>query len=222
MRLILVRHGETPANVAGSLDTTLPGPGLTDTGREQAAAVPAALAAEGIDAVFVSRAVRTHETAAPLVSALGLAPTVLDGAHEVQAGDLEKKTDADSVHTYLTTMAQWTGGNLDLAVPGGETGAQALGRFDESVRVIEATGARTAVLFSHGAMIRLWASARCANVRDGGFHKDALPNTGIVVLQGSSSGEWTAVRWLDHALAGSGPDDPDPYDGPTGQPFEQS
>lgn len=222
MRLILVRHGETPANVAGSLDTTLPGPGLTDVGREQAAAVPDALSEEPVDGIFVSRAVRTHETAAPLVAARGLTPTVLAGAHEIQAGELEKKTDAESVQTYLRTMAEWTHGNLELAVPGGETGAEALARFDESVREIEITGAATATLFSHGAMIRLWASSRCANVREGGFHKEPLPNTGIVVLQGSSAEGWTAVSWLDHALAGSGPGDQDPYDGPTGQPFERS
>ncbi len=222
MRLILVRHGETPANVAGSLDTALPGPGLTEVGQQQAAAVPAALADQRIDGIFVSRAVRTHETAAPLVAALGLTPTVLDGAHEVQAGELEKKTDADSVRTYLTTMAEWTRGNLDLRVPGGESGAEALARFDDSVRVIEDTSADTAVLFSHGAMIRLWASARCANVRDGGFHQEPLPNTGIVVLQGSSAEGWTALSWLDQALAGTGPTDPDPYDGPTGHPFDRS
>lgn len=221
MRLILVRHGETPANVAGSLDTALPGPGLTDLGREQAAAVPAALAAHTVDAVFVSRAVRTHETAVPLLHALGLTPTVLDGAHEIQAGDLEKKTDPDSVHTYLETMAMWTDGHLDLAMPGGETGAQVVRRMDDSLQVIEDTGVQTAALFSHGAMIRFWASSRCWNVREGGFHRDPMPNTGIVVMQGNSASGWTATSWLGQALAGSGPADPDPYDGPTGQPFEQ-
>ena len=30
MRLLLIRHGQTPANVRGELDTAAPGPGLTD------------------------------------------------------------------------------------------------------------------------------------------------------------------------------------------------
>ena len=36
MRLFLVRHGQTHANVARQLDTAVPGVDLTDTGREQA------------------------------------------------------------------------------------------------------------------------------------------------------------------------------------------
>ena len=35
-RLHLVRHGQTPSNVAGALDTALPGAPLTELGREQA------------------------------------------------------------------------------------------------------------------------------------------------------------------------------------------
>ena len=34
-RLVLVRHGQTPSNVAGVLDTALPGPGLTEEGQQQ-------------------------------------------------------------------------------------------------------------------------------------------------------------------------------------------
>ena len=39
MRLTLVRHGQTPSNVLGLLDTAPPGPGLTDLGQLQAASV---------------------------------------------------------------------------------------------------------------------------------------------------------------------------------------
>ena len=46
MRLLLIRHGQTPSNVLGALDTLVPGPGLTPLGLEQAAAIPDALAGE--------------------------------------------------------------------------------------------------------------------------------------------------------------------------------
>ena len=45
MRLLLIRHGQTPNNILGALDTGRPGAGLTELGREQARAIPAALAA---------------------------------------------------------------------------------------------------------------------------------------------------------------------------------
>ncbi|MBC9955599.1 histidine phosphatase family protein [Yimella sp. cx-51] len=221
MRLILIRHGETPANVLGSLDTALPGPGLTDRGREQAAAIPAALEPERIDRLFVSRAIRTHETIAPLAQALGLEPTVLAGAHEIQAGALEKRTDPDSVHTYLRLMGRWADGHLADRVPGGESGHDVLERFDESVRQIEETGAQTAVLISHGAAIRFWTFQRGTNLAGTDLHEEPLPNTGIVVLEGNSDDGWSVMSWLDTALAGTGPDDTDLYDGPQGHPFEE-
>lgn len=220
MRLILIRHGETPANVQGSLDTTLPGPGLTDRGIEQAQAIPAALHGEQIDALWTSRAQRTQETVAPLADHLGLQPQALVGAHEIQAGELEKRTDPDSVHAYLTLMGDWADGELDRRVPGGESGHEVLARYDESVREIEASGVDTAVLVSHGAIIRFWTYQRADNIKDSDLHAQPLPNTGIVVLEGDSDSGWTVLSWLGTALAGTGPGDPDPYDGPTGHPFE--
>ena len=51
MRLLLIRHAQTPANVRGELATARPGPGLTDLGLQQAAGVVQALSGERIDAV---------------------------------------------------------------------------------------------------------------------------------------------------------------------------
>lgn len=44
MRLLLIRHGQTPSNLKHLLDTAAPGPGLTPLGQDQAAALPQALA----------------------------------------------------------------------------------------------------------------------------------------------------------------------------------
>ena len=38
MRLILVRHGQTPSNIERLLDTGAPGPGLTELGLAQSGA----------------------------------------------------------------------------------------------------------------------------------------------------------------------------------------
>lgn len=221
MRLILIRHGETPANVQGSLDTALPGPGLTDRGIEQAEAIPAALHGEQIDGLWTSRAVRTQATIAPLAEHLGLEPVALPGTHEIQAGHYERRTDPDSVHAYLSLLGDWAEGKLDVRVPGGESGHEVLTRYDDSLARVEASGQRTAVMVSHGAIIRFWTYQRADNMKDFDFHSEPLPNTGIVVLEGSTSDGWEVVSWLGTALAGTGPDDPDPYDGPTGHPFDQ-
>jgi len=66
VRLLFIRHGQTPCNVSGKLDTSYPGAGLTSLGRAQAAAVPAALADERITSIYATPLLRTQLTAAPL------------------------------------------------------------------------------------------------------------------------------------------------------------
>lgn len=65
MTLTFVRHGESAANAAGVIDTSVPGPDLTDLGREQAVAVADKLAGNKYDGVYASSMVRTQETADP-------------------------------------------------------------------------------------------------------------------------------------------------------------
>ncbi|MGJ9403532.1 histidine phosphatase family protein [Arthrobacter sp. KK5.5] len=72
IRLVLVRHGQTTSNVGQNLDTAAPGADLTDLGREQAMALPAALGGVGIETLYAPNLVRTQQTAAPLARELGL------------------------------------------------------------------------------------------------------------------------------------------------------
>ncbi|MFE6992907.1 histidine phosphatase family protein, partial [Streptomyces pharetrae] len=89
MRLLLVRHAQTPSNVKFLLDTAVPGPGLTELGERQAAALSEALAGQDIEAVYASTMIRTQLTAAPFAAARGLDVHVRDGIRELSAGDLE-------------------------------------------------------------------------------------------------------------------------------------
>ncbi|SHN46946.1 histidine phosphatase family protein [Cryptosporangium aurantiacum] len=218
MRLILIRHGQTPSNVAHLLDTAVPGPGLTELGHEQAAALPAALADEDIEALYVSTLVRTHLTAAPLAAARGLEPVVRDGIREVAAGDLEMLGDNESVRIYLTTVFGWSKGELDVRMPGGEDGHETMGRFDAVVAEAAGTDAGTVAMVSHGAAIRAWVAARADNVEVDWAAENALSNTGIVVLEGSPTDGWKALTWEGKAVelpedTGTGADS-----GPAGRP----
>ena len=133
MRLLLIRHGQTPSNLKHLLDTEAPGPALTPLGQEQAAALPQALAAEQIDALYASTLVRTQLTAAPLAAATRLEVPVRDGIRELAAGDLEMRGDDDAAALYLATAFAWSVGDTGRRMPGGENGVEALGRFDAVV-----------------------------------------------------------------------------------------
>ncbi|MEV5169858.1 histidine phosphatase family protein [Streptomyces flaveolus] len=196
MRLLLVRHGQTPSNLNHLLDTAVPGPGLTPLGEAQAAALPEALAGEDIEALYASTLVRTQLTAAPLAAARGLEVIVRDGIRELSAGDLEMLPGhTPEGERYLRTVFAWAAGDTALRMPGGESGEEALARYDAVVAEAAASGARSVAMVSHGAAIRVWTAARADNVDVTFAATHPLENTGVIILEGSPTDGWKALSW---------------------------
>lgn len=221
MRLLLIRHGQTPSNVEGFLDTAAPGPGLTDLGLRQASRIPESLADEPIDGLYVSRLQRTVLTAQPLASARGLHPVLLPGVHEIEAAQLEMRRDRDAVRTYLETAFAWGLGDLTVRMPGGEDGHEFFGRFDESVNSVAEAGVGTAAIISHGAAIRVWVAGRARNVPPTYAGEHEIQNTGIVELVGTPDAGWTLVTWQGSPVGGLGLRDADAED-PTGESLDEA
>ncbi|MEV6479548.1 histidine phosphatase family protein [Streptomyces sp. NPDC051576] len=218
MRLLLIRHGQTTANVAFLLDTAVPGAELTDLGRRQAAALPEALADEDIEALYASTLVRTQQTAAPLAAARGLDVQVRDGVRELTAGDLEMLPgDTEPGHEYMRIVFGWAAGDTESRMPGGESGTEALARYDGVIAEAADSGARTVAVISHGAAIRMWTAARADNVDVAFAAARPLDNTGIVVLDGSPADGWKVLTWAGALVETAGPDT---EGGPTGQPLD--
>lgn len=220
MRLLLIRHGQTPGNVLGQLDTAHPGPALTELGERQAAALARVLANERIDLLYASTLVRTQITATPLATVRGLDIEVLEGLHEIEAGALEKATDRASHLRYLGTVFDWAEGSLDRRMPEGPSGHDFFARYDASIaRVAAATGgAGTAAVVSHGAAIRVWAGLRAGNREPGFAARHVLANTGIVALEGDPDAGWRLIHWDGSPVGGLILADPAAED-PTGRPL---
>jgi probable phosphoglycerate mutase len=196
MRLILIRHAQTPDNVEGVLGTTVPGPGLTELGFEQAASLPLALADETIDAIFVSTMVRTQLTAGPLSERLGLPLMIRAGLRELSAGHLEMRGDRPAIDTYISTMVGWVDGDRSVRIPGAESGDEAFERFDQVVREADSLGHETVVMVSHGAMLRYWIAAAGTNVSARFIAQNFIHNTGVVIMVGNPRDGWQAESWL--------------------------
>lgn len=220
MKLLLIRHGETPGNVLGQLDTDHPGPGLTERGERQAEAMARSLANERIGALYASTLIRTQITAAPLARLHALDVEVLDGLHEIEAGSLEKLTDHESHKRYMGTVMSWAAGDLDLRMPAGPDGHAFFERFDAAIARVADRAERqqhgTVAVVSHGAAIRTWAGLRA----DGADHEFAashvLANTGIVALEGSLHTGWNLIHWDGSPVGGLALADPTAED-PTGR-----
>ncbi len=198
-RLVLVRHGQTHGNVERRLDTRPPGAELTDLGREQARVFARDLPHRPA-MIAHSVALRAAQTAAEISSEVGIDTHEFEGIHEVQAGDLDDRNDDAAIAEFEMVYQQWHEGDLDVPMPGGETGNEVLDRY---VPVLTRLRMRyldddswhgDIIVVSHGAAIRL-VSAVLAGV-DASFALDHhLANTEAVVLAPITDGRWSCVQW---------------------------
>ncbi|MBX7448613.1 histidine phosphatase family protein [Mycolicibacterium sp. 3033] len=200
-RLVLVRHGQTHSNVARRLDTRPPGAHLTDLGRQQARGFAGTLV-QPPGLIAHSIATRAVQTAGEISATIGAAHPLMecDGIHEVQVGDLEDRADDAAHEEFNAVYRRWHGGELGVALPGGETGREVLDRYvpvldDLRMRYLDDDAwHRDIVVVSHGAAIRLVA-ALLAGV-DSTFALDHhLANTETVVLAPVTDGRWSCLQW---------------------------
>ncbi|MCP2032478.1 putative phosphoglycerate mutase [Okibacterium sp. HSC-33S16] len=202
MRILFIRHGQTPANVLGRLDTAHPGPGLTELGMRQADAIPDAVAHEEIEGVFVSTLLRTQLTAAPLARTRRLDARVSHGLHEIEAGALEGLSDERSQLAYMETVFSWANGDLARAMPGGPDGHEFFGRFDAAIDAVAREHTGTVSIVSHGAAIRTWTAGRADNVDVEYAEEHPLSNTGVVIVTGSPADGWQVEEWDGNPVGG--------------------
>ncbi|MCS5499443.1 histidine phosphatase family protein [Cnuibacter physcomitrellae] len=204
MRLLLIRHGETPENARGEISSEYPGPGLTEMGERQAAAIPQALEDEPISAIYASTLVRTSITATPLATRRGLPIQVVEGAQEIYAGVWEHRSDEEAFRGYLEPIVAWWH-DRSVRIEGGEDGHGFFARFDGAVEriVSQHSDDETVALFSHGAAIRVWSAGTAENLDEESSSGLRLDNTGMVVMEGSPSAGWRMTRWSGQPIGGA-------------------
>ena len=206
MRLLFIRHAQTADNVSGSLGSVVPGPGLTELGVKQAAAIPDALGSEPIQAVYVSTMLRTRLTAEPLARSRGLEVQVIDGIQEIFAGELEGKSDADSIKLYMGTIFSWWT-DRSSRIPGGEDGTEFWARFTGAIERIAREHDGTVAIVSHGAAIRTWVCATSENLDAEFSRSHPLENTAVVVVEGSLEEGWVTTYWAGEPVGGASLED---------------
>ncbi|MEL7098456.1 MAG: histidine phosphatase family protein [Pseudomonadota bacterium] len=155
--LLLVRHGESAPARAGESFAMKDGhgdPALFGNGPAQAEAVGARLGRAGVQAIYVTKLKRTHQTAAPLAAATGLVPVEDPDLHEVHLGDwdggLYRQKAAERDPVYLEMLAKQDWG----VIPNAEPRAAFTARVRRGLTRIAAAheGQRVAVVV-HGGVI---------------------------------------------------------------------
>jgi probable phosphoglycerate mutase len=155
--LLVVRHGESAPARPGQQFALTGGhgdPELAPEGRWQAEQLGIRLAKEHIDAIYVTTLRRTHETAAPLASRLGVQPLVEPDLREVYLGEWEggvyRQKAAEGDPAFRAAMAEGEWGRI----PGAETTAQLRARAVAAVeRIVARHPDERVVVVSHGGVI---------------------------------------------------------------------
>jgi probable phosphoglycerate mutase len=152
-RLILLRHGQTPASV-GRLYSGRGNPSLTDLGRAQAAAAAELLRGTEIDAILSSPLDRARQTADVVNADRGLTVEVEDGLIETDFGAWEGLSFGAARTRDPELHGRWLG-DTSVAPPGGESFDAVHARVAALLeRVTAEHRGRTVLLVSHVTPIK--------------------------------------------------------------------
>lgn len=209
-RIILLRHGQTYSNIDRIMDTRPPGAELTERGRGQAEDVGRELAefSAGRRVRFVcSIALRAQQTAMLASRAYAESADERDvpvevrvGLHEVFAGEHEMSGSEDTHREYMVALRGWVDGDPEARMPGGESYADVLERYQPVLEDIAADLGEDedVVVVSHGAAIRVVTTHACGVDPDFAY-SGYMPNCRFTVMepQGKPFGQWTLKRWAD-------------------------
>jgi broad specificity phosphatase PhoE len=181
IRVFVARHGETEWNREGRWQGQ-GGPGLNQTGREQAATLAARLAALKLDALYTSDLARAIETAEIVAAATGLIAIADAGLREVDVGDWRGLTREQVAHSHPNGYRRWLQGEAGWS--GGETYEQMHARAVAAVAAIVAgaTGERIAII-SHGGAVRALAANAVGLPKHDRLRIDGARNCSLTTLQ---------------------------------------
>ncbi|HET6165768.1 MAG TPA: histidine phosphatase family protein [Marmoricola sp.] len=188
--LVVARHGN-----AEYVDTVFSDEGgtLSGAGRAQSRALADAIADRRIAHVWCSDSARAVQTAEILAAALGVGVTTRKTLREIGVGDLMGQP--FSVPAICAVTDSWFQGDLAAAFPGGESGADVVARYaDTLAEIADVHRGETVVVVIHqtAACIALPNLAR--NVTPSYADRHRLDNGEYAELV-IDSDDWALTAW---------------------------
>lgn len=198
MRLILVRHGETPWNVTLQYQGHANVP-LNERGREQARRTAARLRRLEVRALYASDIARAWETAEIIGTAIGQTPVPMPELREIDVGQWEGLTPEELYRRFPDHMAEYRRDPARTVRLGGESYAQLQARALVALQRIQESHAQgeVVVAVSHGGTIRALL-CHVIGLDLGNFGRMWLDNGSLTELRLGRNG-WRLMRLNDAA-----------------------
>lgn len=197
MRLILVRHGETPWNVTLQYQgqTNIP---LNERGSEQGRRAAERVAPYQPIALYSSDLSRAWQTAELIAARTGLTPVAMPELREIDVGQWEGHTPEELYRRFPEHMAEYRRDPARTVRLGGESYAQLQARALIALKQIEERHAygEVIVAVSHGGTIRALL-CHVIGLDLGNFGRMWLDNGSLTELRMGRSG-WRLLRFNDN------------------------
>lgn len=201
-RIILLRHGENPANLTKEFSYKKVDYPLTEKGVLQAQQTAEALRGRDIRAIYTSPLKRAQQTASYAGQALGLTPIVDESFREFNVGRLEDVPPSDETWgQYHQVIRSWISGQLETAFPGGENNLQLWARYEQGLRrALQAYPDQTLLIVGHGGIFTATLPTLCPGVNAAKLfkienHNASLSEIDLEIIDGKLVGH--LVQWAD-------------------------
>jgi broad specificity phosphatase PhoE len=156
MLQILIRHGESLSNREGRVQGQA-NVKLSDTGRQQAAAVAAWCKSQSFRnqscELWSSPLCRAQETAEVIGTAIGLPVQLEDKLVELNAGVFQGHLWDDLADRFPEAVARWRSGDVDFQIPGGESRRQLAERGRHALELLSVRPVRSMIIVAHGGVL---------------------------------------------------------------------
>jgi len=180
MRLYVVRHGETQANIEGRYVGSL-NPALTERGQQQARSLEAQLP-EHIDAIVVSPLLRAQQTAGILNRNLQLPLLTMACFRERDVGVFEGLTQEQARQGYPELWAQNITRQWHVGPTDGESIHEVVERVSQGlIELMDTFAGQVVVLVAHGFVAKTIRALARHDFSD--FFDWQLPNGNILALE---------------------------------------
>ena len=201
MKFYFVRHGESEANILHEISNRGWKHGLTEKGREQAAALAHHLRAIKAHKIFTSPLMRAVQTAEILAEVLALEVEVTDALREFDCGIAEGHADEAHWALWRWVMAEWLErGRADSRIPEGESLTDIHARFFPFIHRLVAekqNDDEAVILIGHGGLYLTVLPTLLPEV--GSRFAGQYPNTGYVLVE-TKGEQFVCLEWCGTVL----------------------